>query len=166
MKPKTVDKIFPFIAMESWITVFYQVLRIYYLNRITPKNFKALPGVPASDSAVDAAMQKSNCYSVAETILLRWMQYHVNAVQPMHARVLTNFDADLQDSTVFACLIKSHYGDAVALKSFKMVASTHEDVVSNAKAIIKAVDEIGISTHLVLLDIVEPSAREMLLFCV
>jgi len=56
MKPKIVDKIFPFIAMESWITIFYQILRIYYLNRITPKNFKALPGVPNSENQVDNAM--------------------------------------------------------------------------------------------------------------
>ena len=47
MKPKVVDKVYPFIAMESWLTIFYQVLRIYYLNRITAKNFKALPGMTA-----------------------------------------------------------------------------------------------------------------------
>jgi len=123
MKPKTVDRIFPYIAMESWITVFYQVLRIYYLNRITPKNFKVLPGVPATDSAVDTAMQKSNVYSVAETILLKWMSFHHNQINPQHFKSLTNFDADLQDSTVFATLIKSHYGEASALKHFRMIAT-------------------------------------------
>ena len=66
--------------MESWITLFYQVLRIYYLNRITPKNFKSLPGVPAPDSAVEVPMTKSNIYSVSETILLKWMSFHYNVV--------------------------------------------------------------------------------------
>ena len=71
MKPKVVERVYPFIAMESWLTVFYQVLRIYYLNRITPKNFKALPGLIPSEAVVDPPMTKSNIYSVAETILLK-----------------------------------------------------------------------------------------------
>ena len=77
MKPKVIEKVYPFIAMESWITIFYQVLRIYYLNRITPKNFKSLPGMTPAEAIVDPPMTKSNIYSVAETILLKWMSYHV-----------------------------------------------------------------------------------------
>jgi hypothetical protein len=64
--------------MESWITIFYQVLRIYFLNRVTPKNFKTLPGVPINESTVDQLMSKSNIYSVSESILLKWMNYHYN----------------------------------------------------------------------------------------
>lgn len=116
MKPKVVERVYPFIAMESWLTVFYQVLRIYYLNRITPKNFKALPGLIPSEAIVDTPMTKSNIYSVAETILLKWMTYHVGLINPTQAHQLSNFDADLQDSTVFACLIRSHYGETNSLK--------------------------------------------------
>lgn len=166
MKPKIVEKIFPFIAMESWITIFYQILRIYYLNRITPKNFKALPGVPNSENTVDNAMQKSNCYSVSEAILLKWMQYHCNLVTPMYQRTLTNFDHDLMDSSVFACLIKSHYGDTPSLAKFKFATTSTDEQLANAKMIIKSLDEIGISTHLKAEDVVDPSARELLLFCI
>lgn len=56
MKPKVVERVYPYIAMESWLTVFYQVLRIYYLNRITQKNFKALPGIAPTETVVDASM--------------------------------------------------------------------------------------------------------------
>lgn len=166
MKPKVVDRVYPYIAMESWLTIFYQVLRIYYLNRITPKNFKALPGVPPAEAVVDPQMTKSNIYSVAETILLKWMTYHVNIVNPTGARTLTNFGRDLADSSVFACLIKSHYGETQALKQFRMVATSHEQLLTNAKMIIKAVEEIGIQTHIQPNDIVEPSARELMLFCI
>lgn len=120
-KPKTLERFFHHVSMESWITLFYQVLKIYYLNRITPKNFKNLPGVPAHDSQVDSAMSKSNVYSVSETILLKWMAFHYNQMNPMHPRILTNFDADLQDCTVFAALIKSHYGDPNSLKDFRSI---------------------------------------------
>ena len=79
--------------MESWITLFYQVLRIYYLNRISPKNFKSLPGVSVSYSIVEVPMIKNNIYSVSETILLKWMSFHYNVVNQMHLKTLTNIDA-------------------------------------------------------------------------
>ena len=91
MKPR----MFSYISLESWITIFYQILKIYYLNRVTPKSFKALPGMPSNQAGVDQAMVGSNIYSVPETILLKWMQYHYNKVNPMHPKRLTNFDADL-----------------------------------------------------------------------
>lgn len=56
------------------------------MNRVTPKSFKSLPGMPANETTVDAAMTKSNIYSVPETILLKWMTYHYNKVNPMHAK--------------------------------------------------------------------------------
>jgi len=166
MKPKVVDRVYPYIAMESWLTIFYQVLRIYYLNRITPKNFKALPGVPPAEAIVDPPMTKSNIYSVAETILLKWMSYHYSQINHAQARQLTNFDADLQDSTVFACLIRSHYGETNSLKQFRPTANNHEQLMNNAKMIIKAVEEIGIQTHIMPADIADPSARELMLFCI
>ncbi len=67
---------------------------------------------------------------------------------------------------MFATLIKSHYGEASALKHFRMIATNSDQVMANARMIVKAVDEIGIQTHITANDIAEPSARELLLFCV
>jgi hypothetical protein len=86
MKQKTIERIFPYLSQESWITIFYQILRVYLLNRVTPKSFKSLPGVPANESVVDVTMTKSNIYSVSETILLKWMSYHYNQINPMHPK--------------------------------------------------------------------------------
>jgi hypothetical protein len=144
------------------------VLKIYFLNRITAKSFKGLPGIPPNEAAVDAVMQQSNIYSVSETILLKWLQYHYNKVNPMHSKTISNFDADLQDSQVFAALIKSHYGinASKSLKEMKTSVFNEEQVLLNAKKLIEAVHEIGLSTHLTPLDIANPSARELLLFVI
>jgi hypothetical protein len=168
MKPKTIDRIFPCISMDAWMTVFYQVLRIYYINRVTGKSFKGLPGVPSNEANVDAAMQQSNIYSVSETILLKWMQYHYNKVNPMHPKTLSNFDADLQDSLVFPSLIKSHYGEKSSKNIREMKASVfnEDQVLFNPKKLIDAVSEIGLTTHLTPQDIANPSAHELLLFVV
>ena len=165
MKQKTIERVFPYLSMESWITIFYQVLRIYFLNRVTPKNFKTLPGVPISESTVDQPMSKSNIYSVSESILLKWMNYHYNQVNPMHPRAIYNFDDHLRDSTVFAALIRSHYGDAAALKDFRNLAVDNSHFIHNANCIVRAIAQIGISTHIKPEDIYEPSARELLVFC-
>jgi len=77
-KQKSVERFFMHVQAESWITIFYQILRIYYLNRVTPKNFKTLPGMPSNEANVEISMTKSNVYSVSETILLKWMQWHYN----------------------------------------------------------------------------------------
>ena len=84
----------------------------------------------------------------------------------MHPRILTNFDADLQDSTVFAALIRSHYGEPNSLRDFRNVVNDQGQAAHNAKRIVEAVSEIGITTHVKQEDIFEPSARELLLFCV
>lgn len=146
--------------------MFYQILKIYYLNRVTPKSFKNLPEMPDSEKTIEPAMTKSNIYSVAETILLKWMTHHYNKMNPLHPKTLSNFESDLADSTVFAALIRSHYGEPENLKSFKSVANDANAVYHNAKCIVDAISEIGISTHITANDIAEPSARELLLFCV
>jgi len=84
----------------------------------------------------------------------------------MHPRVITNFDTDLQDSTVFAALIRSHYGDAAALKDFRNIFFEQSTFGLNAECIVNACAQIGITTHITKEDIVEPSARELLLFVV
>ena len=119
MKPNTLERIWPYRAMDSWLTVFYQILKIYYLNRVTPKSFKNLPGMPTTETGIEPNMTKSNVYSVPETVLLKWMTFHYCKVHPMHPKVITNFDADLHDGIVFAALIKSHYGNASALSDLK-----------------------------------------------
>jgi hypothetical protein len=144
MKPKTLERIWPYLAMESWLTMFYQVLKIYYLNRVTPKSFKNLPGMPPTETTIEPYMTKSNVYSVPETILLKWMTYHYNKMNTMHPMTITNFDADLHDGQVFASLIRSHYGNATALADLKGGIPYEEQILHSAKRIIEAVHEIGL----------------------
>ena len=166
LKPKTLERVFPYISTESWITLFYQILKIYYLNRVTPKSFKNLPGMPSQEAIVESFMQGSNIYSLPEAILLKWMQYHYNKVNPLLPKKLTNFDADLQDGRVFASLLQSHYGNIRNLKDMKTSCYNDDHLLFNARRIIEAVHEIGLSTHVQPSDLVIPSARELLLFCV
>lgn len=101
-----------------------------------------------SDTVIDNTMTSSNVYSLAETILLKWLTYHYNKVNNMHPKNITNFDADLHDGLVIAALIKSHYGNAKNVKEMKPVCYSEEQVIFNAKKVIEAVSDIGLQTHL------------------
>ena len=83
----------------------------------------------------------------------------------MHPKTITNFSADLQNSLVFEALIKNHYGEPEAFKHFRRVPTDDNHRVNNANIIIKACQQIGISTHLTAQDIYEqPSDRELIVF--
>jgi hypothetical protein len=61
---------FTYISVECWITLVYQVFRIYLLSRVNLKTLRvALPGV-ADPSALDS----SNFISQPEAILLYWVE--------------------------------------------------------------------------------------------
>ena len=84
------------VAHEAWLNVLLQTIRVFSLQRLTPKTFAALPGVlvakpPASPQKDDASKKStkstksqggdqelggSNVYSVGECVLLKWFGYH------------------------------------------------------------------------------------------
>src|SRR3569833_500485 len=101
-----------------------------------------------NEATVDPPMTQSNIFSVPETILLKWMQYHYNKMNPMHPKAITNFDADLLDGLVFAALIKSHYGNAKNIKDMKQSCYNDEHILFNVWKVIEAVSEIVLQTHL------------------
>src|SRR3569833_2566780 len=101
-----------------------------------------------NEATVDPPMTQSNIYSVPETILLKWMQYHYNKMNPMHPKAITNFDADLHDGLVFTALIKSHYGNAKNIKDMKQSCYNDEHKQNKTKKNKKTKAEIGLQTHL------------------
>jgi hypothetical protein len=109
--------------MESWITLLYQIFKIYVLARVTPKNFKqhlpTLPEIPQHHLAY------SNFSSNSENILFYWAEQAISEVL-LEERRLTNFDKDFRDGTVIGALIQK-YANVLVLKKMKMVCSSEED---------------------------------------
>lgn len=79
----------------------YQVIKLFVVNRLTPKLLKSLPGVdPKSLGAMHVV--GSNVYSPSEGLLLGWLSYHHAQIQPTDKLVVSNFDSDLHDCRVRA----------------------------------------------------------------
>jgi len=153
------------LSEEAWITVFYQILKIFYLRRVSLAGFKSTSMLPASEKVLPSA-NSSNVYSDSELLLLKWLEYHYNSQNPYQQKTLTNFESDLQDSLVFAAIIRSYCKNIKGLTNMRPVSKTKDDLKSNAQKVIYTLKtELQLKTHITEEDILDPSAREMIVFC-
>ena len=166
LKPKQIERRFPYLSADSWITLLYQILRVFVLGRLTPKSFKALPGMNAEAAAIETAVLQSNVYSLGENILLKWLTYHFSSVYPMTSRKVRNFDQDLLDGTVLAAVVQSHLGAVGSLQKVKFNALSDEQKRANIERVLAALNENGLPPFVLVKDFSpsQISAREMVLF--
>ena len=165
LKPKQIQHRWPYMSMDSWTTLLYQIIRMFLLNRVTPKSFKSLPGIDAEASNVEPWMTSSNLFSTSESILLKWLSFHYTKMHQLLKKPIKNFDEDLMDGTVYAAVMQSHHGPIKALVNLKLVCNTEELRMFNCEKVIAGLNEIGMTTHFTAQDLARPSAREMVLFC-
>lgn len=159
---------FAYLSCDSWITLFYQILKIYYLSRLTPKVFRNTHGMPPEKTTVpENILNDSNFLSVNENLLLKWLEAHYEKMRPGRPRVIKCFDEDLRDGHVLAAVIQSYVGEGTAksLKLLKPSPQTKEDFMYNAERIMNALEDIGLITMLTAKDLEAPRQREMVIFC-
>ena len=88
--PRINERRFAFRAMHAWTTVLLQVIKVFYLSRVTWRTFRASPASPPmlqfaqlekwSTLAQEPSTVGSNLYSVPESLLLKWLSVHLTAV--------------------------------------------------------------------------------------
>ena len=108
----------------------------------------------------------SNIYSVAENILLRWLNYHFWRANRgrYEARKVARFDTDLEDGIVLATVIQSHVPNCEAVQMMRYPCKAVEHYEENATHIMAALQEIGLQFPMTLQDINAPQPKDMLLF--
>lgn len=99
--------LFNYLSLESWITLLYQMFKIYLLTRITVKNHKNHLNIQTTPPP--HYMEASNFVSTHETILFHWVEDAILEVL-MEERRLTNFDKDFKDGVAIAVLLKKYAG--------------------------------------------------------
>lgn len=161
---KAVESNWSQFSTMMWTELMYQVLKVFVLNRITPRSLARLPGFdPASKP--DAAVFQSNVYSVPENVLLHWLTYHHNNVYSVNPTRVANFEDDLCDGAVVSAAIVSHVPSLQRLKQLALPPASDEDFVENWQKINDAMDQLGCELRLTQDDWRSPNARDMLIFC-
>lgn len=141
--------------------VIYQVIKLFYVNRLTPKQLKHVPGMQVTKQ--DLAISPSNIYSISEQILLKWMNYHLRRDA---SKKVTNFDKDLVDSLVIANLILAHIPNVKRLTTMYQFCTEKDHYQHNANNVIGAMKDIGLEYSITVKDILEPNPCGKLKICV
>eukprot|EP00466_Bigelowiella_natans_P011255 jgi/Bigna1/72093/fgenesh1_pg.18_\ len=158
------EKDFDEKACEAWLTVLYQIMKIFILYRVTPKSFKALPGIPPEKTEMAQWMSKSNVYTVSENILLRWLNFHHSKLHPHDAKeFLVRFDKDLCDGRVLSDVLRSHVQSLDSGLDLDPNPKTDEAKLNNIKLLIETFKYCGLSIELMLSDFQKPIARDLML---
>lgn len=94
---------FNYLSIDSWCLLFYQLIKIYYLAKVSLKTLKSFPGLTTDQQAIpDYYLDGSNFLSNNEIILFRWLEIHYELNYPLQKKRITNFSEDLKDGLVLA----------------------------------------------------------------
>ena len=79
--------------MDAWVTIFYQIVKLTYVARISPKTFRVSPYLPEESIIIPQYyLEGSNLFSPHENLLLRWLELNFQVVNPHQNKRLFNFD--------------------------------------------------------------------------
>ena len=165
---KITESRFKYISMDSWNVLFFQILKIYYLCRVSTKMFKNLPGIPHEKTHLGEGYNDQNfIYSQNELILFRWLEIQMEENSKVTPRRLKNFDTDLKDSLAFGSTIQNYIGHNLRLvENMKPACISDEDYKHNVDKLREVMIDYGIGGISNPKDILQPSPRDMVLFCV
>jgi len=148
----------------SWLIILYQTIKLFVVNRLTPRLLKSLPGVDPK-KIVAPPTQGSNLYSQSEGILLAWLSYHHGQISPGERQWLSNFDEDLYDCRVFASVLTSHVPSLTEKVALVKKTKDKQERLANAQAVIEAMKELGLDYTPSPKDLISAPARDLVLFC-
>ncbi|XP_072178621.1 cilia- and flagella-associated protein 47-like [Diadema setosum] len=173
------ETLFESVSKRAWTDLLLQTIKVLVLARITPRQFRGLPcpgGVSLPSINPDPLC--SNIYSVAERILLSWLNHHYE--QQRHkiwsncdkggvppSRWVVNFDYDLLDGLVLAAVLAAHVPFLIKthLQGMYTHPSTAEQCLHNALKVVTAFRFIGLDYDIQAIDITDPNPISLMLLC-
>ena len=141
---KVNNSLYNYLSMDSWISLLYQMFRIYLLSRISLKTYRSHIGdtlLYKTGNLLDVPkgyLDGSNYMSASEGILCYWIESVVLEVL-LEERRITNFDKDFKDGVLIAVLLQK-YANVKLLRNMKMLCSSDEDCRHNATQVVKGLE--------------------------
>ncbi|GAB1597909.1 hypothetical protein Ahia01_000067700 [Argonauta hians] len=168
-------EIFEMVAKKAWLDVLLQIIKCFVIAKISTKSFKTIfigdkelkmPTI-SKDSLV------SNIYSEGERILLAWMNrcyeqnrhllWRENSKKPKPvARWILNFDVDLKDGLVLACLFGTYLPFMVSSHISRVYTNPvyKEQYFHNAVKIVSVMRCLGIEYN-IQIKLSNPSVKQL-----
>ena len=185
------ERKFMYRATHAWMTLIFQIIRIFGLAKIQWRHFSSQALTPQMKQVADTedwsnmkqhpSTVGSNVYSVGESLLLKWLTVHRQAIyDPVDdllppgkagpdTRIL-NFGADLMDGKALAAALQcfapplERRFDHTVEGGFRLHPEEREDYEHNLSIVLNAMKAIGLNTPFTPRDMLEFNQRDMLLF--
>ena len=135
---------------QSWILLVYQILKIFYLSRISTKSLTQAVRHLSPDIQNRFLAQRffsSNIYSQSELILLRWISACFEYVNPNMNKDIYDFSQSFKDSSALSAVVLSYFPNEEK-NSVKKRYKSDDFKMINYPNIINILKEYGIFTHI------------------
>ncbi|RKP19995.1 hypothetical protein ROZALSC1DRAFT_28470, partial [Rozella allomycis CSF55] len=96
----TFEANFDIISREAWITLVFQIIKVFLMERITPKQLKNIV-----DAQVDISTATNKIFSTNELTLLKWNSFEYHKLTKKYAKI-TDFEDCFKDSVYIGCLLQ------------------------------------------------------------
>ncbi|CAI9721780.1 ciliaflagella47-likeassociated and flagella-associated 47-like isoform X2 [Octopus vulgaris] len=156
-------EVFELVSKKSWLDTLLQIIKCFVVSKITPRIFKSfiIDDREVKMPTLNKNPLCSNVYTEGERILLAWMNRcyeqnrrivwneHSDTAVPA-ARWIVNFDLDLKDGLVLACLIGTYLPFMISSHIGKVYTTPtqKEQYFHNALKIVCALRSLGIEYNI------------------
>jgi hypothetical protein len=171
-KKNHLNRYWKYYNKESWVTLIYQILKVFYLPRVNIKSFKnALRHLPETEQAKYNVIKlpSSNIYSQSELILIKWMQalYDYVNLNPTNPLKITNYTDDLSEGSVLASIVMSYFPESEDPHKAPKKKNVQDGKFGlQIDRFLQILKDYGVYTHVKSKHFSLPTAREMLLFII
>ena len=157
---KLSEKRFKIISLTNWILLFNQIIKIFYINRITYKNYKnsfALLNDKPVNINPEYSVDKNSVYSVQELLMLRWLEVIQKNMTNESVRYL-RFDQGLNNCIAIACALETYIQlDLRLVAKLKTKVHTKDEILYNFEKTRKLLIEYGVKDEITDVEFVEPN---------
>lgn len=84
---KLSETVHRYLSWDSWLILFNQILKLYFVNKINLQKFKAITLFPEPSKKLPSGAEQSSIFSVPEQILLRWVELSFEKVRDTKLRI-------------------------------------------------------------------------------
>lgn len=137
---------FKYLSLYSWSVLFTQILKIFYLNRVTYNKLRRVDFIEdKAKSLPKHQLNKSNLYSPAEIVLLKWAEGASFMVRRDKKQIM-QFDKDIKNGIAIACLMQLYSDNSVRpLRHMKDIALNIEDIKLNMQSVVEGMAELSLN---------------------
>jgi hypothetical protein len=153
-----------YLSHDSWLILFNQILKLFFVNKINASRFKLVPALPEHLKKISPAYETSTVFSPSECILLKWCESSLEKIKEDTRRL--NFLNDSFDvGTPLATLFHLYTANSVRpMRFMKEIILNRNEIYDNMKVLKETADSLGLPYSPEISEMVAMDPRELIIY--